>query len=154
MAKNAIQRLSGDQKGLTAPCVPSISTDCDDSSEVIQSVPTPSLPAATNATRRPSGETWKSLGVNQWPAGGSSRARTGTVAGDGAVTAPMPGTIVAVQASDGDHVQADQVLIVLEAMKMEAVLRAPFAGTVTELQALPGRQVALGAVLCVVERPD
>ncbi len=76
------------------------------------------------------------------------------VAGDGAVTAPMPGTIVAVQASDGDHVQADQVLIVLEAMKMEAVLRAPFAGTVTELQALPGRQVALGAVLCVVEQPD
>ena len=76
------------------------------------------------------------------------------VAGDGAITAPMPGTIVAVQARDGDPVETDQVLIVLEAMKMEAVLRSPFRGTVTELHVSPGMQVALGAVLCMVERPD
>ena len=77
------------------------------------------------------------------------------VAGDGAVTAPMPGTIVAVRVERRrPRSKPTRCWIVLEAMKMEAVLRAPFAGTVTELQALPGRQVALGAVLCVVEQPD
>lgn len=71
-------------------------------------------------------------------------------AGDGVIVAPMPGTVVEVSVHDGDLVEAGQVLVVLEAMKMETSLRAPFAGTVTELTVERGSRVALGAVLCVV----
>ena len=73
------------------------------------------------------------------------------VAGDGAIVAPMPGTIVDVRVADGDEVAADQVLVILEAMKMEVSLRAPFAGTVSGLAVAPGSQVALGATLCTVQ---
>ena len=54
-------------------------------------------------------------------------------AADGAVTAPMPGTVTVVQVSLGDQVEAGTPLLVVEAMKMEHVLTAPLAGTVTEL---------------------
>lgn len=73
------------------------------------------------------------------------------VADSGAIWAPMPGTIVDVRVADGDQVEADQVLIVLEAMKMETPLRAPFAGTVVGLSVSIGMQVALGAMLCDIQ---
>ena len=74
-------------------------------------------------------------------------------AADGAVLAPMPGKVIAVDVSEGDTVAAGQRLMVLEAMKMEHALTAPFDGTVAELSASEGGQVQVEAVLCVVE-PD
>ncbi|MEO1649197.1 MAG: biotin/lipoyl-containing protein [Pseudomonadota bacterium] len=72
-------------------------------------------------------------------------------AADGAILAPMPGKVIAVDVSEGDAVTAGQRLMVLEAMKMEHALTAPFDGTVTGLEASEGGQVQVEAVLCVVE---
>ncbi|NNF94999.1 MAG: acetyl/propionyl/methylcrotonyl-CoA carboxylase subunit alpha [Altererythrobacter sp.] len=72
-------------------------------------------------------------------------------AADGAILAPMPGKVIAVDVAEGDAVTAGQRLMVLEAMKMEHALTAPFDGTVTKLSASEGAQVQVEAVLCVVE---
>ncbi|MFN2098845.1 acetyl/propionyl/methylcrotonyl-CoA carboxylase subunit alpha [Altererythrobacter sp. MF3-039] len=72
-------------------------------------------------------------------------------AADGAILAPMPGKVIAVDVAEGDTVTTGQRLMVLEAMKMEHALTAPFDGTVTELSASTGGQVQVEAVLCVVE---
>jgi acetyl/propionyl-CoA carboxylase alpha subunit len=77
-------------------------------------------------------------------------AGTGTT--DGTLLAPMPGTVLAVDVSQGDAVEEGQRLGVVEAMKMELALRAPHAGTVATVGAGVGEQVALGQVLFHVER--
>jgi 3-methylcrotonyl-CoA carboxylase alpha subunit/acetyl-CoA/propionyl-CoA carboxylase biotin carboxyl carrier protein len=66
---------------------------------------------------------------------------------DGAVAAPMPGTILAVPGTVGATVAAGETVVVLEAMKMEIALHAPFDGTVAELDAAEGDQVPLGRTL-------
>ena len=68
----------------------------------------------------------------------------------GSLTAPMPGTVVRVDAEKGASVRAGDVLLVLEAMKMEHVVRAPADGQVDEVHVQAGQQVDAGAVLVVV----
>ena len=79
-----------------------------------------------------------------------SRGSGAAAAGSGAILAPMPGKVIAVDVAEGDQVTAGQRLMVLEAMKMEHALTAPFDGTVTELSAATGGQVQVEAVLCLV----
>jgi len=71
--------------------------------------------------------------------------------GSGRVTAPMPGTVVAVLVTEGQTVAKNQPLMVLEAMKMEHTLRAPAAGKVINLNVAKGDQVTESADLITVE---
>ena len=60
----------------------------------------------------------------------------------------MQGTIVKIAVSEGDQVAAGDLVVVLEAMKMEQPLTAHKAGTVKGLSATVGEVVASGAVIC------
>jgi len=71
----------------------------------------------------------------------------------GSLIAPMPGAIARVECQVGQPVTTGQVLVVLEAMKMEHAIRCPHDGTVAEVRVAPGVQVETGAVLVVVAAP-
>ncbi|MGI8667671.1 MAG: acetyl/propionyl/methylcrotonyl-CoA carboxylase subunit alpha [Jatrophihabitans sp.] len=81
------------------------------------------------------------------PKRSGSRSSGAAVSGD-ALTAPMQGTIVKVAVSDGDTVEAGDLVVVLEAMKMEQPINAHKAGTITGLSAEAGAVVSSGAVIC------
>lgn len=66
------------------------------------------------------------------------------------VEAPMPGMILSINVSVGQAVKEGDVLMVLEAMKMENEIKAPSAGTVTQIVATKGSSVETGAVLVVL----
>ena len=73
------------------------------------------------------------------------------VAGAGeAVNAPMPGTILKVNVQNGQAVKEGDVLVVLEAMKMENEIMAPKAGTVSQVLVSKGSSVDTGAPLVVI----
>lgn len=67
-----------------------------------------------------------------------------------AVKSPMPGTILEVKVADGARVTKGQVLMVLEAMKMENEIVAPVDGTVSGLAVSQGASVESGTQLCVI----
>jgi propionyl-CoA carboxylase alpha chain len=69
----------------------------------------------------------------------------------GSLLAPMPGTVVRVEAAVGDLVEAGAVILAIEAMKMEHSIHAPARGIVTELPISVGAQVDSGSVLAVLE---
>ena len=77
-------------------------------------------------------------------------AREPTVAADGAVTAPMQGTIVKVNVKVGDRVTPSDTICVLEAMKMENAVTADKEGNVVELRIEAGDSVAAGAVVALI----
>lgn len=81
-------------------------------------------------------------GATQEPAG-----RTGTGA---VVTSPLPSTVVDIKVGVGQAVQAGDVLLVIEAMKMEVNIEAPAAGVVKEIAVSKGQTVDAGDVLVVI----
>lgn len=71
-------------------------------------------------------------------------------AGGESITAPMPGTILAVNVQNGAAVKKGDVLMILEAMKMENEIISPVDGTVTSVNTSKGSAVETGAVLCTI----
>ena len=78
-----------------------------------------------------------------------SGAATKTPSGN-ALTSPMQGTIVKIAVADGDVVEAGDLVVVLEAMKMEQPLTAHRSGTVKNLTAQAGATVTSGSILCEI----
>jgi propionyl-CoA carboxylase alpha chain len=74
----------------------------------------------------------------------------GSALAAGSLTAPMPGTVLRVTVAVGDEVEAGDILVVLEAMKMEHGVKAITDGTVSEVLVTQGAQVDAGTVLVVV----
>ncbi|MBA3780661.1 MAG: ATP-grasp domain-containing protein [Nocardioides sp.] len=96
-------------------------------------------------------------GLGGLAAGGSAGAKkpkrsagkkAGAAASGDSVTSPMQGTIVKVAVEEGQEVAEGDVVVVMEAMKMEQPIKAHKAGTVTGLQAEVGATVTQGAVIC------
>ncbi len=89
------------------------------------------------------------------PVGGAAKKpkraagrKAGAAASGDAVTSPMQGTIVKVAVEEGQRVAENDVIVVLEAMKMEQPLKAHKGGTVTGLHAEVGATMTSGAVVC------
>lgn len=72
----------------------------------------------------------------------------------GSLLAPMPGSVLRVEIEPGDRVTKGQVVLVLEAMKMEHQIVAPADGVVSDVRAEKGRQVEAGAVLAIIQEGD
>jgi acetyl-CoA/propionyl-CoA carboxylase biotin carboxyl carrier protein len=91
------------------------------------------------------------------PAGGAKKPKrakgkkAGAAASGDSVTSPMQGTIVKIAVTDGQSVEEGDVIVVLEAMKMEQPLKAHKSGTVAGLQAEVGATVTNGAVICELQ---
>ena len=72
-------------------------------------------------------------------------------AGGEQVTSPMPGTILDVNVSQGASVKKGDVLMILEAMKMENEIMCPCDGKVASINAAKGAAVESGTLLCVIQ---
>ena len=67
------------------------------------------------------------------------------------VHSTLPGAVIRIPVKPGDTVQAGQLLLVLEAMKMETPVNAPVAGVLAKLEVAEGQQVQSGALLAVIK---
>ncbi|GAA2376255.1 biotin carboxylase N-terminal domain-containing protein [Streptomyces cuspidosporus] len=98
-----------------------------------------------------------SLGVATAPGGGSKKPKrkavkkSGAAASGDALASPMQGTIVKVAVAEGDTVAEGDLIVVLEAMKMEQPINAHRPGTVKGLRAEVGASITSGAVICEIK---
>jgi acetyl-CoA/propionyl-CoA carboxylase biotin carboxyl carrier protein len=77
--------------------------------------------------------------------------KAGTQVSGDSLTSPMQGTIVKVAVEDGAQVEAGDLVVVIEAMKMEQPLNAHKSGTITGLSAAVGEVVTSGAAICEIK---
>ena len=83
------------------------------------------------------------------PAPSAAPAPAATVAGT-PVKAPLPGSVLAIKVKEGDTVKAGQLLLLIEAMKMENEVVAPADGTVKQITVSKGATVSTGDTLLVI----
>ncbi len=97
------------------------------------------------------GPSWWAFRVNE----GYERAEGDSGHGaDERVRSPMPGSVVSVGAGTGDHVERGDVLLVIEAMKMEHTVVSPVSGRVTGLRVVVGDRVGMDEELAAIEVDD
>ena len=84
------------------------------------------------------------------PAAAPVAAPVSAPAGGEQVTSPMPGNILAVNVAAGDTVRKGQVLMILEAMKMENEIICPCDGKIVSVSVTKGATVESGTLLCVI----
>ena len=94
-------------------------------------------------------EAGKAMLVDEYEAYAPAPAPAALAAGE-AVAAPMPGNILKVEVKQGDAVKAGQILVILEAMKMENEIVSPKDGTVAQVVTKVGDKVDTGAALVVI----
>ena len=85
------------------------------------------------------------------PAAPAAPAAAAAPAGGEQVTSPMPGTILAINVAAGDTVKRGQVLMVLEAMKMENEIMCPCDSKIASVNTSKGASVESGTLLCVIQ---
>ena len=71
--------------------------------------------------------------------------------GAGTVTAPMPGTVIRIAKGEGETVKAGELVLILEAMKMENEIFSPEDGTIAAMNCAEGSTVATGDILFAVK---
>ncbi len=99
---------------------------------------------------------WVGTGEGAWPLTWVDPLPIGSAAkrGEGSLRAPMPGSIVSVQVEPGQAVAEGDLLMIMEAMKMEHRIRAPHAGVIGAVHFAVGQFAQAGAVLLELERTD
>ncbi|HHY42234.1 MAG TPA: acetyl-CoA carboxylase biotin carboxyl carrier protein subunit [Thermoanaerobacterales bacterium] len=80
-----------------------------------------------------------------------AKPKTSGTAGKNKITAPMPGTILSIKKKPGDKIQKGDVIMILEAMKMENEIVAPDSGTITSIDISEGASVNTGDTLATFE---
>lgn len=70
---------------------------------------------------------------------------------EGIIKAPLVGQVVSIKVNPGDSVSQGDVLLIIEAMKMENEIRAPKSGTIKELKVTKGEKVSMGDVLVIIK---
>ena len=78
-------------------------------------------------------------------------ASAGAAEAAGAITAIMPGLIIKILKNEGDHVEAGETVMILEAMKMQNDLTAKTAGVICQMNVKQGENVEMRQVLCIIE---
>jgi len=105
------------------------------------------VPAVLGLPRRPA----SAPDSSERARGGSTRSRRKVHSGSGdTLVSPMQGTIIKIAVADGERVSAGEVIVVLEAMKMEQPIVAHKDGTVSGLEVAVGQTVTSGAAICEI----
>ena len=100
---------------------------------------------------RPKVEAPKPVAAAPVAAAPAAAAQPAVPAGAGSpVKAPLPGTVTEIKVQQGQQVNVGDVVLVLEAMKMQNNIEAEYAGTVTSITVKPGETVMEGAVLMTI----
>jgi biotin carboxyl carrier protein len=102
------------------------------------------------APSRPVEPGWRSISTLSNPGAAAPSAPTVVPVGDGRVVAPISGTIISIHVEVGDPVSIDQVVLTLEAMKMENDITASVSGTVEEILVSEGSDTSTGQLLMTI----
>ena len=100
------------------------------------------------------GKTFEISVPDSGPAPKQRRASGGKSKKSGKVNANIPGKVVTVEDSLGDEVEAGQVVMILEAMKMQNEIQAPISGTITEIHCEEGQSIEANVPLLVITPPE